>query len=76
MLAFFGVGDFGGEGGEAGGVEFIADGVTGEAQGAGVDHQDPADALPEQRGKVTQQAAPDDHAVVVAGTFAGDVDDC
>jgi hypothetical protein len=41
-----------------------------------VDHQDAADPLSEQPGKVTKQAAPDDDAVVVAGTFAGDVDDC
>ena len=57
VLAFFGVRDFGGQRGEAGGGQLLADGVAGEPQGPGVDDQDALDALPQQAGRLGQQAA-------------------
>ena len=75
VLAFFGVRDFGGQRGEAGGGQFVTDGVAGEPEGAGMDDQDPLDALPQQRRKACQQAAAHHDVVVLRRRTAGDLDD-
>ena len=75
MLAFFGVGDLGGQRGEAGRGEFFPDGVAGEPQRPRVDDQDALDPLAQQPGQAGQQAAAHHDVVVLTGRLPGDLDD-
>ncbi len=65
VLAFFGVGDFRGQRGEAGGRQFVPDGVAGEAQRPGVDDQHAPDPLPQEFRKAAEQSPSDDDVVVL-----------
>ena len=67
VLGLFGVGDLRSHGLEAGGREVVADGLTGGAQGAGVDDEDLLDAVSEQLGQFAEQSLADEDGVVPAG---------